>query len=379
MAKSIGIQTAYRYRIYPTAEQKLLFQKTFGCCRFVYNQALSWKEKAYAADKTCLSYIDLAGALTQIKHRYSWLKEVDSTALQQTLRHLDTAYKNYFSGTAKRPHFKRKRHSRMSFTSVMNISLSGSCITVPKAGPVKAVVHRLPPIDGRLTSITISMERDNTYYASLHYVLPDHQEKTEIDMKSAKSIGLDYKSDGLFVTSEGNVCGSPKFFRKMQKRLTHEQRGLRHKEKGSANYKKQQRKVARIHRTIANQRNDFLHKLSRSIAKNYDIVCVETLNMRAMANKVFHNGKATMDNGWGSFLSMLAYKLPQEKGILVAIDKWYPSSQLCHVCGIKNPEVKDLRIRKWECPKCHAFHDRDINAAINILNEGIRQYLSNVA
>ena len=346
--------------------------QTFGCCRFVYNQGLDWKQKAYAADKTSLSYADLALALKQIKNRYTWLKDVDSTALQQALRHLDTAYKNFLTGKGRYPRFKNKRHSRYSFTSVMNLGVSDTAIKVPKAGWVKAVIHRPVPTNGKLTSITVSMERDGTFYASLHYVTEDKLTPAVIDPDNARAIGLDYKSDGLFVSSNGDTQGSPKFYRQMQKKLAHAQRALRHKDTKSRNYAKQQTKVARIHRTIANQRMDHLHKLSRSIAKSTDIVCVEDLNMRAMANKGFGDGKATLDNGWGMFLQMLSYKLPQEGGMLVKVDKWFPSSQLCHVCGSRNTDLKDLRIRKWTCPVCGAEHDRDHNAAINIREEGLR-------
>ena len=189
------------------------------------------------------------------------------------------------------------------------------------------------------------------------------------------AIGLDYKSDGLFTDSNGNTLGSPKYFRKSQHALTRAQRKLRHKQKGSRNYQKACAKIAKKHRHIANQRKDFLHKLSAEIANQYDMVCVESLNMKAMSNKGFGNGKATLDNGYGMFLSMLEYKLADRGKILIRVDKWYASSQICSCCGEINPAVKDLSIRKWQCPACGCIHDRDINAANNILSEGIREYL----
>jgi putative transposase len=177
------------------------------------------------------------------------------------------------------------------------------------------------------------------------------------------------------MNSEGKPCGSPKYYRKAQQRRTHAQRGLRHKKPGSRNYEKQKRRIAKIERHVANQRRDFLHKRSTAIAKQYDLAAVETLNMRAMANKNFGNGKATLDNGWGMFLSMLEYKMAERGKILVRVDPWFPSSQLCYCCGHQTREVKDLRIRQWDCTACGAHHDRDHNAAINIRQEGIRQYL----
>lgn len=192
------------------------------------------------------------------------------------------------------------------------------------------------------------------------------------------AVGLDYKSDGLYVSSDGEVCGSPKFFRKAQKRLARAQqrlsrkKGSRKGEAESSNHKRQKRLVAKIHRHVANQRRDFLHKESSAITKRYDLVCVEGLDMRVMSNKGFGNGKATLDNGYGMFLDMLEYKLRGKGKALIRVDKWFPSSQICSCCGYKNPEVKDLSVRKWTCLECGTVHDRDVNAAKNILREGVR-------
>ena len=186
------------------------------------------------------------------------------------------------------------------------------------------------------------------------------------------TIGLDYKSDGLYVSSDGDVCGMPHYYRQSAKKLAKAQRKLKHKAVGSNNYKKQQKCVAKIHRHVANQRKDFLQKESTAIAKRYFVVCVEDLNMKSLANKGFGNGKATLDNGYGMFLNMLEYKLAERGGQLVKVEKFYPSSQLCHWCGYKNPLAKDLSIRKWDCPICgHKSIDRDHNAAINIKNRGL--------
>jgi putative transposase len=187
------------------------------------------------------------------------------------------------------------------------------------------------------------------------------------------ALGLDYKSDGLYVDSEGNDCDMPHYYRLSQDKLAKSQRKLKHKTIGSNNYRKQQKKIAKIYSYIANQRKDFLHKKSTEIAIQYTCVCVVNLNMRSMANKGFGNGKATLDNGYGMFVNFLEYKLKDRGGYLIKVDKWFPSSQLCHWCGYRSKNLKDLRIRKWDCPHCgHKGIDRDWNSAINIKIEGLR-------
>ena len=216
------------------------------------------------------------------------------------------------------------------------------------------------------------MERDGTYYCSLLFENDDTVDT--VSHPEDNAIGLDYKSDGLYSDSEGNVCGSPKYYRKAQKSRTHAQRALRHKDKNSNNWKKQQKRVAKIERHVANQRKDFLHKQSTSIIKKYDLIAVESLDMRAMSNKGFGNGKATLDNGWGMFVKMLEYKAERTGKTVIKVDKWFPSSQLCSNCGYQNAGTKDLDVRKWICLVCGSNHDRDHNAAVNIRKEGIRLY-----
>ncbi|MGN0483520.1 MAG: RNA-guided endonuclease InsQ/TnpB family protein, partial [Lachnospiraceae bacterium] len=242
-------------------------------------------------------------------------------------------------------------------------------------GIVKAVIHREPPAGWLIKSATISQERDGKFYAS---VLFEYKEVIVPIPVSDNAIGLDYASDGLYVDDKGNVGSNHKYYRKSHRKLAQAQRklsrmqGSKKNHPKSNNYKKQLRKVNRIHRHIACQRLDHLHKISTGIANRYDVICVESLSMRAMANKGFGNGKATLDNGYGMFLTMLKYKLHDRGKYFVKIDKWYPSSQICHCCGYRNPEVKDLKIRRWICPDCGTTHDRDHNAAINIKNEGFR-------
>lgn len=268
-------------------------------------------------------------------------------------------------------------HSRLSYTTNNQkgtVALTASAIKLPKVGLVKAKLHRTPKDDWKLKSATVSMTHDGKFYCS---VLFEYEFiSAEVMHPERNAVGFDYKSDGLFVSSDGAVCGSPKYFRGGQDRLTKAQRMLRHKQPGSSNYRKACIKIAKEHRHIANQRRDFLHKKSTEIANQYDMVCVEDLNMRSMANKGFGNGKATLDNGYGLFLDMLQYKMHDRGKAFVRIDKWFPSSQMCSCCGTIHPEVKDLSIRTWICPDCRAMHDRDVNAAINIRNEGIRQFLA---
>ena len=366
---------ALRYRIYPNTAQMEQILKTVGSCRFVYNDALTAKESAYKESKTVLTAHDLIRRLPELKKQYPWLKEADSIALQQSLRHLGTAYANFFNPKlhAKRPKYKTKRKSRWSYTTVMtnnNIRIGENHIILPKLGRVKAVISREIPEGWNLKSTTVCVERDYSVYVSCLFEYADISVSYIPD--PALSIGLDYKSDGLYVDSSGRCCGSPKYFRKAQKRLTKAQRGLRHKKYGSRNYRKQNQRVARIHRHTANQRRDFLHKESVMIAKLYDIVCIENLDMTAIAKRDSGLGKASLDNGWGMFVSFLEYKLRDRGKMLIRTDRYFASSQTCSCCMSVNPKVKDLKIRKWTCPTCGAVHDRDINAATNIKREGLR-------
>ena len=253
--------------------------------------------------------------------------------------------------------------------------INNKYIKLPKIGKVKAVVHRIPNDNWTVKSATISLASDGKYYASVLFEF-DEIENTYIADKT-NAIGLDYASNGLYVDNNGNVGTNHKYYRESYDKLAKEQRklsrmqGSKKNEDKSNNYIKQLHKVNKIHRHIANQRLDNLHKISTEIANQYDVVCVETLNMKAIANKKFGNGKATMDNGYGMLLSMLEYKLSDRNKYFVKVDKWFPSSQICHCCGTRHPEMKDLANRKMICD-CGLIMNRDQNAAINILNEGLR-------
>lgn len=369
---------AYKYRIYPTTEQCVLFAKTFGCCRKVYNLMLSDKIEGYKATGKF-------PAVTPAKYKkdYPYLKEVDSLALANKQLDLQAAFRNCFSKSRKKntgfPKFKSAKRSRRSYATNNQKGtiaiMDGGFIKLPKAGKVKAVIHRMPGDGWAIKSATVSQESDGKYYISVLFEFETPVNTYTADKTNA--IGLDYASDGLYVDSNDDIGTNHKFYRESHRNLARAQRRLSHmqgshkNEVRSNNYIKQLRKINRIHRYIANQRLDNLHKISTGIANRYDVVCVESLNMRAMANKGFGNGKATLDNGYGMFLSMLEYKLADRNKYFVKVDKWFPSSQICHCCGFLHPEMKDLRIRTMKCD-CGLTMGRDRNAAINILQEGLR-------
>lgn len=369
---------AIKYRVYPTTEQTVMFAKTFGCCRKVYNLMLSDKIEGY---KTTGKFPTVTPAKYKRDHPY--LKEVDSLALANKQMDLQAAFRNRFSKSRKKnngfPKFKSVKHSRKAYTTnnqkgTITI-IDNSFIKLPKVGNIKAVIHRIPASNWIIKSATVSQESDDKYYISILFEFTDVVNYYVADKTNA--IGLDYASDGLFVDSNGNVGTNHKYYRENHKKLAKAQRrlsrmqGSKKHETKSNNYIKQLRKVNKIHRHIANQRLDNLHKISTEIANRYDVVCVESLNMRSMSNKGFGNGKATLDNGYGMFLSMLEYKLSDRNKYLVKVDKWFPSSQICHCCGSLHPEMKNLQIRKMICD-CGLTISRDQNAAINILNEGLR-------
>lgn len=369
---------AIKYRMYLTTEQRVMFAKTFGCCRKVYNLMLADKIEGYKATGKFPTVTP-----AKYKEDYPYLKEVDSLALANKQMDLQAAFRNRFNKKRKKksgfPKFKSAKHSRKSYTTNNQNGtvaiINNKYIKLPKIGKVKAVIHRIPNDNWTVKSVTISLASDGKYYASVLFEF-DEIENTYIADKT-NAIGLDYASNGLYVNNNGNVGTNHKYYRESYDKLAKEQRrlsrmqGSKKNEDKSNNYIKQLHKVNKIHRHIANQRLDNLHKISTEIANQYDVVCLETLNMKAIANKKFGNGKATMDNGYGMLLFMLEYKLSDRNKYFVKVDKWFPSSQICHCCGTRHPEMKDLANRKMICD-CGLIMNRDQNAAINILNEGLR-------
>lgn len=372
------MNSAIKYRLYPTSEQKIMFAKTFGCCRKVYNLMLAEKIESY---KTTGKFAAVTPA--KYKNDFPYLKEVDSLALANVQLNLQSAFKNHFDKNRRKktgfPKFKSAKHSRKSYTTNNQNGtvaiIDNRYIRLPKIGKIKAVIHRVPGTNWKLKSATVSCDSDGKYYVSVLFEYENSASTYVVDENNA--IGMDYASDGLYVDDKGNMGTNHKFYRESHKKLAKEQRRLSRKkgsrkgEDKSHNYLKQQCKVNRIYTHIANQRKDNLHKISTEIANQYDIVCVESLNMRNMSNSGFGNGKATLDNGYGMFLDMLDYKLANRGKYLVKVDKWYPSSQICHCCGKRHPEMKDLKIRTMRC-ECGCVMDRDRNAAMNIKKEGLR-------
>lgn len=357
---------AYKYRIYPNKEQKEKFVKTFGCVRFIYNKMLFDKIDHYKKTKENLK-------ITPAKYKkdFAFLKEVDSLALANAGINLERAYKNFFRDKkVAYPKFKSKHKNQNSYTTNNQkgtIDVKGGYLKLPKVGYVKIKLHREIPNNYNIKSATITMSASGKYYVSILLEYENQVEKQEL----SKAIGLDYSMHELYVDSEGNKAKYPRYYRKVEERLKRESRKLSKMQKGSNNRSKQRRKIAILHEKVANQRKDFLHKLSRKITNAYDLVCIESLNMKVMS-QCLKFGKSVLDNGWGMFVRFMEYKLNQLGKTLAKVDKYYASSQICSSCGSKNPEVKDLSLRKWKCVCCGMIHNRDKNAAINIRNEGIR-------
>ena len=357
---------AYKFRIYPNAEQQIMFAKTFGCVRFIYNRMLADKIKYYEETKQKLN-----NTPAQYKKEFEWLKEVDSLALANAQMNLQTAYGNFFRSTKIGfPKFKSKKSNQKSYTTNCvngNITVENYYIKLPKIGLVKLKQHRMIPSGYKLKSVTVSQTSSGKYYAS---VLFEYENQVQ-EIEPKTFLGLDFSMHELYRDSNGDEACYPRYYRQAEKRLKREQRKLTLMQKGSKNRDKQRIRVAKHHEKVANQRKDFLHKQSKQITNAYDCVCVEDLNMKAMS-QALQFGKSISDNGWGMFVTFLKYKLEEQGKKLVKVDKFFTSSQICSCCGYKNTETKNLSIRAWDCPKCGTHHDRDINAAINIRNEGMR-------
>lgn len=312
------------------------------------------------------------------KQKYPYLKEVDSLALANVQLDLQQAYKNFFERVkngkkAGFPKFKSRKKSRRSYSTNNqkgSVRIENGKIRLPKVGFVKIVQHRALPPNSRIKTVTISRTPSGKYYVS---VLTEYENQV-LEIIPKNFVGLDFAMHGLYVDSEGNCANYPNFYRKAEKKLARVQRRFSRTVKGSANHEKMRRKLSRVHERIANQRNDFLQKASRYLVDRFDCIAIEDISVKAMAKRRrhFHFGKSVADNGWKKFEGLLAYKLAWQGKTFVKINKWYPSSQLCHICGCQNKGTKDLSVRTWTCPHCHTTHDRDRNAAINIREEGKR-------
>lgn len=368
---------AYRYRIYPNKAQEELIQKTFGCVRFVYNHFLEERKSVYENNGENRSFFQQNKSLTVLKQEYPWLKEPDKNALQNALRDLDSAYKNFFRGirNGKKigfPKFKSKKTDKKSYSTASDgnlIRIDGNGIVLPKLRRVKARISREIPKEHRIISATISQEPSGKYFVSVNTEYDRNPVESSLDRR--KALGLDYSSPHFYVDSNGTEAGMPHFYREAEKRLAREQRKLSKMVNGSNNWKKQKILVAVAHEKIRNCRKDWHHKESTRLANQYDIIVVEGINYKDMSQGL-HLSKATNDNGFGQFREMLSYKLAERGKKLVTIDKWFPSSKLCRFCGSINSELK-IGQQEWDCA-CGAHLLRDHNAAVNIRDEGLRLF-----
>ena len=388
--KAIGVymQKGVKFRIYPNKSQEKLINQIFGCCRLVYNRALD-KRKADYENGIKSGYNETSAMLTEMKKQeeYAFLKEADSIALQQSLRDLETGFRNFFGKRSKYPRFKSKHDHHQSYRTINqgdNIHISGKHIRLPKLGCIK--IRQSMEI-GPIHNVTVERTPTGKYFVVLYVEF-----EPEARENNGNSIGIDVGIREFYSDSNGNVVENPKYLEKSMKRLKRQQRklsrqmeshiiryeiigGYRHpvydrELKECRNIQKQRKKLAVIHEKINEQRNDFLQKLSTMLVRENQTICIEDLNVKGMVRN--HKLAQSISSvSWSKFFTMLKYKAKWYGNEVIQVETMYPSSQTCSCCGYRNPLVKDLSIRKWECPECHTVHDRDANAAINILNRGL--------
>ena len=362
------MEKAYKCRIYPNKRQKELLAKTFGCCRFVYNHFLNKRIDTYQTEQKTLTYNECSSELTELKSELTWLKEPDKCSLQNALKDMDKAYKKFFKNNAGFPKYKSKKTHRFSYRTNAtngNIAYLGKHIKLPKLGMVKTRTKLIP--QGRILNATITQEPSGKYYVSLCC--------TDVEIptleKTGKEIGIDLGIKSFAVTSNGDAIQNPKYLQKSLTKLARLQRELSRKTRGGSNWNKARIKVARLHEHIANQRTDFLQKLSTKLIRENDVICVEDLQVKNMIQS--HKlARSIADVSWSEFTRQLQYKADWYGRTIIKVDKWYASSQICSCCGTQFPITKDLSVRGWICPNCHTQLDRDGNAARNILREGKR-------
>jgi putative transposase len=358
---------AYKYRFYPTDEQAHNLARTFGCVRFIYNDALNKRKRSYFDHGVKLYTKDLSAALTALKKEEgtTWLKEVSSVPLQQALRHLDTAYTNFFEGRADYPTFKKKHHAQSATYTDNAFTLKGGKLTLAKQKePLDIVWSRPLPEGAQPSSVTVSKDKSGRYFVSL-LVEEGIGTLPLID----KAVGIDLGLKSFLITSDGKTIPNAKYYTRDEKKLAKAQRQHARKKKGSKNRNKARKKVARLHARIADTRRDFQHKASTRLIRENQVICLETLNVKGML-KNHCLAKAISDVGWGEFTRQLEYKAKWYGRTITKIDRWYPSSKTCSDCG-HILETLTLDVREWVCPCCGTWHDRDINAAQNILAAGL--------
>ena len=387
------VTQGYVIPMYPNKYQRTMFFKTMGCVRFAWNHILAMQNDMLEEKGSILSYNDASKKLTSLKKSNIFLKEVDSTALQTAIKRQNKAFDEFFDKSDNgQPQFKKKKDDK-SYTTKCNkdkdgnisIRINGSYIKLPKVGWVKIKPHQ--SVEGKIKEATIVYDGTGKFFVK---VICDSVVKEKLP-STERAVGIDAGLKDLLILSDGTKYENKKFYVKSLLQLEKEQARLSHMTKGSNNYNRQKKKVARLHKKIRNQRLDYLHKLTKKIVMDYDFIAIETLDVKSLKESeresLVDSSETVSDNirnrnvsdaSWSLFFTLLTYKAEWYGKIVYAIPQYYPSSQTCHKCGHVNPEVKDTSVREWVCPHCGAYHDRDINAAMNILIEAIRNYLAGV-